>query len=65
MKYSIFPSIFIYKQRIANEGGLNMTVAYPVHYFSKKIKALLYMWGFLLETYGIRNCEFMNQSGRF
>ena len=37
MKYSIFPSIIIYKPRLVNEGGINMTVAYPVNFFSKKL----------------------------
>ena len=46
MKYSIFPSKIIYKPRLVKEGGINMTVAYPVNFFSKNILALLkYMPG--------------------
>ena len=33
MKYSICLSIFIYKPRLVNEGGLNMRVAYPMNFF--------------------------------
>ena len=36
MKYSIFLSIFIYKPWLANEGGLNLRVAYPTYLISKQ-----------------------------
>ena len=37
MEYSIFLSIFIYKPWLVNEGGLNMSVAYPVNFFQTNI----------------------------
>ena len=33
--------MFIYKPRLVNEGGFNMSVAYPMNFFSKQIYASL------------------------
>ena len=37
MKYRICLSMFIYKPRLVNEGGIYMGVAYPMNFFSKQI----------------------------
>ena len=53
MKYSICPSIFIYKPQLVNAGGLNMRVAYPMNFFPNKALVKHKPRGFWSGTYSI------------